>query len=94
MNVQYIECDCHSEEHTLRYHLDEEDGELYTTVYLQDWEAWHKRLWKAAKYVFGYSSKWGHFDTTVMSGDNLYKLRDLCERAIKINEGVKKNGTD
>lgn len=86
MDKHYIECDCHSDEHVLRFAIDSDDGELYLSTFLHHYQAWYKRVWIAVKYVFGYKSKYGHFDCTVMSGDNLYRLREVCDQAIDIKE--------
>lgn len=87
METVYVECACNSDEHTLRYmfSVHEWDGtpakepEIYTSVFLNDWEPWYKRLWKATKYVFGYKCKYGHWDCTLMKPMDAMKLRKLLE---------------
>ena len=83
----YVECSCDSDEHTLRYTFSiydnkdqvSEDPVIYTSVYLNDWDPWYKRVWKAVKYVFGYRCKYGHWDTTSMNPMDAMKLRKLLE---------------
>lgn len=82
MERTYVECSCYSDEHVLRFTYDPDDKEIYTSVFLNDWEPWYKRVWKAVKYVFGYKSKYGHFDCTLIRGDEARKLRDLCNKAL------------
>lgn len=86
MELKYIECDCHSDEHVLRFSMDPKDGDVCMSVFLSNWEPWYKRVWHAVKYIFGYKSQYGHFDSTVMSGQNLMQLRDVCDRAIDIQQ--------
>lgn len=82
MNYTYIECDCHSDEHVLRFAYDPVDHDVYLSVFLNHWEPWYKRVWNAVRYVFGYKSKYGHFDSTTMSHQNLLQLRNVCDIAI------------
>lgn len=77
MEPHYLECQCSSEEHTIRLAIDEEDGHIYTSVFLNDWERWYKRLWKAIKYLFGYKCKYGHFDCTMLRPEDYDRIRNL-----------------
>mgnify|MGYP001767292369 CR=1 FL=1 len=77
--THYFECSCGSDEHTLRFTLNKEDGELYTSVFLNDWLPWYKRLWRAFRYVFGYKCKFGHWDCWIMRREDVDKLRALID---------------
>jgi hypothetical protein len=71
----FIECDCGSEEHTLRFTIDAESDTIYTSVYLHQWRHWWKRMWIAIKYVFGYKCKYGHWDCTSMGYEQVEELK-------------------
>lgn len=86
---RYVECDCHGDEHVLRFAFDPDEGELYTSTFLCHYQRWYKRVWPAIKHIFGYKSRYGHFDNTVISGDNLYELRDIVDHAIDVIEKKK-----
>jgi len=62
--VGFFECECHSPEHVMHWFLlaDLEWPEVYATFMLDPEHNIFKRAWKAVKYVFGYRSKFGHFD--------------------------------
>lgn len=70
----FVSCDCGSPEHTLRFILDLEGQMIHTEVYLNNYNNVFKRMWIALKYVFGYTSKYGHFDCTVMDVETASQL--------------------
>lgn len=75
----YIECECNSDEHVLRYTFDLEDKIIYTSVFLRHWRPWYQRVWIAIKYIFGYKCKYGHFDCTSMGPDEVEQLRRVIQ---------------
>ena len=77
MKNHFVVCDCHSSEHTLRFIYDEEDKELYTEVYLYQHFSFLKRIYVAVKYIFGYTSKYGHFDCTIINKIETLKLKEF-----------------
>lgn len=77
--THYLECACDSDEHTLRFTLDKDDGEIFTSVYLNHWLPWHKRVWLAVRYVFGYRCKYGHWDCTIINREGAKKLRAILD---------------
>lgn len=88
----FIECDCGSDEHTLRFTIDAEEQVIYTSVFLNQWRPWYGRVWIALKYVFGYECKYGHWDCTSMSRAQVDQLKqvlleyyDLCKKAHETN---------
>jgi len=91
----YFTCMCGDAEHTLRFVYVPEYGDLNTEVYLRQYRRWYKRLWLAIKYVFGYQSKYGAFDCTMLQREEYDKLRDLLNRSEKrlqeIDDELKKN---
>ena len=50
----YFECQCGSDEHTLKFTLDkggdacDDVAEIYTSVFLNAWEPWYRRAWSSA----------------------------------------------
>lgn len=83
MKTEYFECNCSSAEHTLRFVLDEEDGELYTENHLTV-APFFKRIWKAVKYIFGHTSRYGNYDCTLIKTEDIDRLIDLLSKAKRI----------
>lgn len=83
LQTEYFECQCFSTEHVLRFifAVDEKAGdpEVYTEVFLNPWEPWYKRVWKAVKYIFGYKCRYGHWDCTNLKPKDVVRLRKLCQ---------------
>jgi hypothetical protein len=82
MNINdsvFIECECHSEEHTLKYSIDVEDQTIYTSVFLDQYQPWYGRAWTALKYLFGYKCMYGHFDCTLMGPEKIEQLKNLIK---------------
>lgn len=75
----FFECQCGSDEHTLRFTLDKEDGEILVHSFLADHGFW-KRLWMGLKYICGYKCKYGHFGEWIMRKEDADKLTEMLER--------------
>lgn len=82
----HFDCSCHSPEHTFKLTFDPEDGELYLTPFLANWYPWYKRVYAAIKYVFGYKSKFGHFDEVVVDPNKRAQLFDIIEKFKKYHD--------
>ena len=84
----YFECDCGADEHTLRFTLckDEDDLCIYTSIYLNGWHPWWKRIWMATRYVFGYKSRYGHWDCWMMRADDADRLKSMIEDFNRTNK--------
>ena len=78
----YFECVCLSPEHTLKFTLDQGDNypDLHTSIYLNSYQSWYKKLWIGIKYIFGYPCKYGHWDTFHLTPEDTNKLINLLER--------------
>ncbi len=83
MKSEFFECTCMSDEHTLRFTLD--DTELYTSVFLHQYRSFFKRVWIAIKYTFGYKCKDGHWDCTILKPED-------CDRLIIMLQEYKRYG--
>lgn len=83
--TEYLECQCGSNEHTLRFvlSLDEEGPEIYTSVFLGSYPWGWKRLWTAIKYLFGYKCKYGHWGCFSMKPEDAFRLQGLLVRLIE-----------
>ena len=83
--TEFFECACHSDEHTLKFNLDtmpshEDAPEIYTSIFLCDWQPWYKRVWVAIKYAFGYKSKYGHWDTWLLKACDVDRLEAMLNK--------------
>jgi len=84
MKSEYFECECLGDEHTLRFIYDEQDNDLYATIFLNQYRSIWKRLWVAIKYAFGYKCKYGHWDIWTLKREDCKRLRKLI---LKKEEG-------
>jgi hypothetical protein len=75
----YIECVCHSPEHTIHLMRVENpydsnpDDEFYMGVYLENGH-WYERVWKALKYIFGHRCIYGQFDEFIIDREGADKM--------------------
>lgn len=75
--IQTFYCDCNSPEHSFRFVASQSDlkkPELYLEVFLNQYRSFFQRLVVAVKYLFGYKSKYGHWDVTTLSEDDVERL--------------------
>lgn len=82
MEIYYVECDCYSEEHTLRFIIDDdkEYPALHTITFMQT-GTFFARLWNAIRYICGRKCRYGHFNCfTTDEPMKLRRLADLCNR--------------
>ena len=84
MYKETFECECLSDEHTLRFWVDDEpgDGHVYVVSYLRKYPFW-KRLVLGLKYIFGGNAKYGHFEDFIMRFEDLERLGKIIEDAKK-----------
>jgi len=85
----FVECDCGSDEHTLRFTIDADEDIIYTSVFLNQWRPWWKRVWIAIKYIFGYKCKYGHWDVTSMSYEQVEQLKKCLLKYYELRKGKK-----
>jgi hypothetical protein len=79
----YFQCDCSSQEHTLGIEFDTDEKEVCFHVQLCQYRNIFQRIVVAVKYVFGYKSKYGHWDTTLMNEEKFMDLYNLMGRYIQ-----------
>lgn len=74
-------CECDNVEHQLifSYFKDEQEDEVYMEVHLiPEYNIW-KRIWNAVKYIFGYRSRYGHFDCFIFQKCDAQKLAKIVK---------------
>jgi len=81
MVTEFLQCQCGSDEHTLKYTLDPDDGQVWTSVFLNDYRSFWQRLWVALKYLFGYKCKYGHWDCFNMEEADKDRLIALLQKS-------------
>ena len=79
MKTHFFECQCYSPEHILRFIYDEKNKELYTEIYLCQYRNVFKRIWVAARYIFGYKCKYGQWDCFLFKKEDIKKLQKLLK---------------
>lgn len=81
-----IRCNCHTPDHTILFLHDcweNDPPELYMYVQLTQHQSFWRRVVCAVRYIFGRTkSGHGHWDETIISHDNVVKLRAMCDVVI------------
>jgi hypothetical protein len=72
-------CDCSSCEHQIIVSFDKEDEMAYAFISLNKFGFW-KRLKEGIKYIFGHTSKYGHFEEFIFRKEDADKLIKLAAR--------------
>lgn len=85
MKSFFLECQCCSPEHTLKFIYDDIDKELYTEIYLGQYHGFWGRIILAIKYIFGYKCKYGMFDCFIFKNSDITNLRKLLEKIYENN---------
>jgi hypothetical protein len=75
----YFECICAHDEHTIRFTLDKEEKEIYTSVFLANHRNFFVRIWLAIKYVFGWKCRYGYFANWALNPDDADKLTQMLK---------------
>lgn len=81
MERYHFDCQCSDFQHSFRFTLDPEDGEVWLDVHLANWLPWYKRVWAALRYVFKCDRAYGHYDVTILRDEDYDRLRDLLRRS-------------
>ena len=71
-------CDCSSEEHQIVIRKDQDDNMVYCHIHLTQHGFW-RRLLKGVKYIFGYKSKYGHWDEFIFTPKHVEKLKEITD---------------
>jgi hypothetical protein len=93
-NTEIFICECSSAEHQMIIRWDSEDLDddfVYVTIHLNpEYSIWN-RVKHAIKYIFGYRSRYGHFDEIILKksdANNLQKVVDVMRRSNRANERI------
>lgn len=76
---KYVSCSCHSPEHLLIFMQDEEFDLIYLYVGLKKQNLF-KRIFNAIFYIFGYQSKYGHFDEFIIDKNNSKEIIEILSK--------------
>lgn len=76
--ISYFECKCQTPEHTLRIYVDKEYEECIFTIFLNN-DSFLKRLKNAFFYIFGYKSKYGHFEEIILDKKDCEEISKLFQ---------------
>lgn len=83
MKRDVIFCSCGSAEHQLLIWYDDEFSDGYREVGLQPHLVTYKNLFRrifvAIRYVFGYRSRYGHWDSIIIDSTNYMPLKRAVE---------------
>lgn len=79
--TKFIDCDCTSNEHIIRFDYDPMDGnQVYLSVQLPK-VSFFKRMLAAVKYVLGYQCKYGHWEETLINKNQIEEIIELLVEA-------------
>lgn len=74
MKTDYFECQCFSSENRLVFTYDDEDNEIYASIFLNQYHNFFQRVWVGIKYIFGYKCRYGHFDCFILESSDKERL--------------------
>ena len=72
-------CDCHSPEHQFIIIKDPRDQDVWLEIHLSQQPGFFNRLWIGLKYAFGYRSRYGDFDSILISPEDQAKIVELLQ---------------
>ena len=79
----YVECECNSLEHVIRFSYcrehDPSENRIYIHLFLKK-DRFIKRLMHGLKYIYGHTSKFGHFEETIITKDKAVDIIKLLQR--------------
>lgn len=79
MHKLHLDCQCESLEHSIRFYYEPDLECVVLDTHLIRIPLC-KRIVYAIKYVFGYQSKYGAFDETLLNVDNIEELKEFLEQ--------------
>lgn len=79
-------CSCGSSEHQILTEYDEEYKELHVQIHLVTYKNFFQRLFVAVKYLFGYKSRYGQWDSLILTEDNSKILFSQLEKLRSDNQ--------
>lgn len=96
MSSSYLECDCDSFQHIAKVELfsSSETGdtpELFISINLHQYRSLFQRVVVAAKYIFGYKSRFGDYDVISLKPESAKSLNDLTSQFLMEHQKLKEN---
>ena len=85
-------CECGSLEHTYAFWYDEDFNDVHFMPHLRQHRNFFKRIGVAIKYIFGYKSRYGDFDSVIINPDDIKKIKryfDMSETFIFLEQNPK-----
>jgi len=76
---EYVECQCESVDHIMRFVIDEEEDEVYVDVQLSEYQNIFKRFWLAIRYICGCTEKYGHWDVTLLKNEDRERIIEILK---------------
>lgn len=86
MKHRIILCECSSTEHQVIFHHDD-DGDLFMSVHLQQSKGLWYRIKAAVKYIFGYRSRYGHWDALTIGPESIPEFEEIV-KTLKIKQNA------
>lgn len=81
-------CECHSLEHIFVFsdmcdiNGSYDESGPYIHIFLKE-HVWYKRILTAIKYIFGFKTKYGHYDEIILKPKDIIRLKNLLETSAK-----------
>lgn len=86
----HFECLCGHYEHKFEIifdpDIDDTDNPLYATVSLNDGLPWYKRVYLAIRYIFGHTSRYGHYAEFLLERDDAKRMMEVCKKFLDNNK--------
>ncbi len=88
-NKKLFVCECGSIEHQMvfMYENDEKHDieEVYLEVHLNNYMGFWKRLVHGIKYIFGFQSKYGAFDSIILDPDDYKEFQEVATKLTELH---------
>jgi hypothetical protein len=72
-------CDCYMSEHQFIIIKDTDNQDVWLEIHLSPTPGFLKRLWAGLKYAFGYRSRYGDFDSILISPEDQASICQLLQ---------------
>lgn len=73
----HFECICDASEHLLRFVLDNDEHTIYTSMFMNQYRPWYRRIGTAFKYIFGAKCRYGHWDCWTLQKEDVGRLKGM-----------------
>jgi hypothetical protein len=86
-NPEILLCRCHSAEHQILVHYDEEDNMMYLHIHLTERSFWH-RLKYGLKYIFGSHCRYGQWNEFIFNENDADKLQAMADALKTVKQKI------